>query len=76
MPPVSFKKVAVVFLTIVALSRLDRIYAAGSGIYEFFAEALQPWREFSAHMRLVIAVALLALAYVTIFQFLHGRGKK
>lgn len=76
MPSISFKKIALVLLTIIALSRLDKICAAGAGIYQFFVEAFQPWHDLPAHWRFVIAGALLALLYVTLFRFLCDRGKR
>jgi hypothetical protein len=76
MPSISFKKIAMVLLAVIALSRLDKICAAGAGIYQFFLDALQPWHDLPIHGRFVIAIAVLALLYITIFKLFYERGKK
>ena len=76
MPPISFKKIALVLLAVIALSRLDKISATLSAIYEFFCDSLAPFHNSPAEGRFVVALAILALVYVTLFKLLHDRGRK
>lgn len=76
MPPISFKKIGLVLLAIIALSRLDKILAAGSGIYEFFRDSLSPFQDSPREGRFLVALAILVLVYVTVFRLLHDRGRK
>jgi len=76
MPPISFKKIALVLLAVIALSRLDQILAVLAGIYEFFCDSLAPFHDSPPGGRFVVALAILALLYLTIFRLLHDRGRK
>ena len=76
MPPISLKKIAIVLLLVIALSRLDKILAAGAIVYEFFCDALTPFFEGPRGGRFVVAVAILALLYVTAFRLLQDRNRK
>lgn len=76
MPPISLKKIAVVLLLVIALSRRDRILAAGAIVYEFFCDALAPFFEGPRGGRFVVAVAILALLYVTAFRLLQDRNRR
>jgi len=76
MPPISFKKIALVLLAIIALSRLDRILAALSEGYEFFRDALAPFHDSPREGRFVVALGILAVVYVTVFRLLHDRDRK
>jgi hypothetical protein len=76
MPSISFKKIAIVLLAIIALSRLDKICAVCAGICQFFLDSLQPWHDLPVHWRFVATLAILALLYITIFKLLYERGRK
>lgn len=87
MPPLSLKKIGLVLLSVIALSRLDRIFAALGAIHEasrrsltaicgFFREALAPFFNGPIGGRFAVAVALLALFYVTAFRILHDRYRR
>lgn len=76
MAPISLKKIGIIVLVIIALSRLDRILAIATDIYQFFCDSLAPFRDTPAEGRFAVALAILVLAYVTIFKFLYGRGRK
>ncbi len=76
MAPISLKKIGIIVLVIIALSRLDRILAVATGIYQFFCDSLAPFRDTPAEGRFVVALAILVLVYVTVLRLLHNRGRK
>lgn len=76
MPPISLKKIAIILLAVIALSRLDKILAAGAAVYEFFADSLAPFFNGPVGGRFVVAVAILVLLYVTAFRLLHDRDRR
>jgi len=73
MPPISFKKIAALLLGIIILSQMDKVLAALSGIYQFVADSLAPFNDFSPDVRYAVMILLLMLAFVTIFRLLQGR---
>jgi hypothetical protein len=73
MRPISSKKILIGLLVLIALSRWDKVSAFASSVYEFFYDALAPVRHGSADGRFLVALALLALLFITIFKLLYNR---
>jgi hypothetical protein len=73
MRPISSKKIIIGLLVLIALSRWDQLAAFASNVYEFFYDALAPVRHGSADGRFLVALALLALLFVTIFKLLYKK---
>lgn len=73
MPPISMKKVLIAILTIVLLSRLDRVFAFISRIYQIIYDSLEPARNFSSGEKYCLLLAIFALLYITIFKLLYKR---
>jgi hypothetical protein len=71
MPRISFKKIAIVLLVIIVLSRLDKVLTAVLSIYQFFYDAFEPLRHSSVEGRFLVALSLLVLLFVTIFKLLY-----
>jgi hypothetical protein len=76
MPPISMKKILIAILIIVLLSRLDRVFAFLSRIYEFVYESLDPARNFSKGEKYILCLLLLALLYITIYKLLYEKMRK
>jgi len=76
MAPISLKKIGIIVLVIIALSRLDKILAVATRIYQFFCDSLAPSRDTPAEGRFAVALAILVLVYVTVFKLLYDRGRK
>jgi len=76
MPPISMKKIFIAILIIVLLSRLDRVLAFLSRIYEFFHESLDAAGNFSKGEKYVLCLLLLALLYISIYKLMYEKMKK
>jgi len=75
MPPISLKKIAVVVLVIVALSRLDKVIALAFSTWQAVCDSFEPLRNSPPVARQIIVVLLLALVYITIFKLLIRKRK-
>ncbi len=73
MPRISFKKIAIVLLVIVVLSRLDKVLAAISSAYAYVCESLEPLRRMSINQRYALLLLILVLFYVTAFRLWQMR---
>jgi uncharacterized protein YggT (Ycf19 family) len=76
MRPISTKKVLLILLGLLVLSRWDQVLAIASGVYRFIADALEPLRTSPPPGRLAVASCILALIYITIFKLLYDRNRK
>jgi len=75
MPPISLKKIAVVIIVIVALSRLDKVLALAFSTWQAVCDSFEPLRNSPPVARQTIVVLLFALLYITIFKLLIKRRK-
>ncbi len=73
MPPISLKKLLIVILVVILLSRLDKVAMLGSRICGYIYESFEPFREFSKEQRYLVMLAFFALLYITIFKLLYKR---
>jgi len=76
MPPISFKKLIIAILIVIALSRIDRIVAFASEIYQFFYDSFEGLRTSPARGRLAVATLILALLYISIYRLLYEKIRK
>ena len=76
MPPISFKKLVIVILIVIALSKIDRILAFASGIYQFFYNSFEGLRNSPVPGRLAVATLILALLYISIYKLVYEKMKK
>jgi hypothetical protein len=76
MRPISSKKILLLALVLLAMSRWDKVSAVASGFYQFIIDALEPLRDSPAQGRLAVASLILALVYITIFKVLYDRNRK
>jgi hypothetical protein len=73
MPPINWKRVIIVILAIIALSRIDRLIHLARVIVRAFWDAMEPLRDSPVEGQYVVGLAFLALIYVTLFKLLQGR---
>ena len=73
MPQISMKKVLIAILIIILLSRLDKVFAFASGLYQAIVDSFEPLRRCSAEMKYLVLIAFFALLYITIFKLLYKR---
>jgi hypothetical protein len=73
MPPISMKKVLIVILIVIGLSRLDRVIAFASKIYQFFYDSFEPLQTCPRNARLTLVLLALALLYITVFKLLYRK---
>jgi hypothetical protein len=76
MQPISTKKIGILILFILVLSRLDIVINLIHRIYGLFAEWLSPLRNTPPSGQVALAALLLALIYITIFKIILERIKK
>ena len=76
MRPISSKKIIIILLVFIALSRWDKVSAIASGFYQFIVDALEPLRHSPAPGRLAVASLILALIYITVFKLLYDRKER
>ena len=80
MPPISMKKVLIAILIailiVIGLSRLDRVIAFASKIYQFFYDSFQPLQACPPNARLTLVLLALALLYISFYKLLYERMKK
>jgi uncharacterized protein YggT (Ycf19 family) len=75
MQPISSKKLIIIVLIMIVLSRLDTVTAVLSNVYGFFSRALQPFHDMPPRGQFVDALLILLLLYITIFKLLYDRRK-
>jgi hypothetical protein len=73
MPPISWKKVLIAILVIVALSRLNQIINFTASIYQAFYDSFEPLRNSPPLAKYIAALMVLFLLYITIFKLLQNR---
>lgn len=73
MNQISFKKVLIVFLVILLMSRTGKILRLFSNVDTDGLLTLEPLRESSPGARYVVTLGVLALIFVTVFCLLHKR---
>jgi len=76
MPRISFKKLVIGILIVIALSRIDRLLAFVSAVYQFFYDSFEGLRTSPARERLAIATLILALLYISIYKLLYEKIRK
>jgi uncharacterized protein YggT (Ycf19 family) len=76
MRPISTKKILIILLVLIVMSRWDKISAVASGVYQFIIDALEPLRNSPPEGQLAVASLILALIYITIFKLLYDRNRK
>ena len=75
MPSISIKKVLIVILVVIILSKLDKVFAFFSRIYQFFYDSFEPLRNSPPLARYTAVLAFLALVWVTVYYLLLNRRK-
>lgn len=67
MPKLSLKKIFVLIVGIIALAHLGQILKTFGEIYNWFAESLEPIRDFPEGAQ--VAIAFLSLLLIAVFVF-------
>ena len=73
MRPISSKKILIILLVLLTMSRWDVVSSIASNAYQFFSAALQPFHDMPPQGQFVVAILICALLYITIFKLLHDR---
>jgi len=76
MQPISFKKLVIAILIVIAMSKIDRISAFASAVYQFFYDSFEGLRTSPARGRLAVATLILALLYISIYKLLYEKIRK
>jgi len=76
MPSLSMKKILIVILIVLALSKLDRIIEWCHHIYQFFYDWLSPLQNTPPPGRVALAALIIALIYISIYKILYDRMSK
>ena len=76
MQPISMKKIGILILFILVLSRLDIVINLIHRIYGLFAEWLSPLKDTPPPGRVALAALILALIYISIFKIVYERSRK
>jgi hypothetical protein len=70
------KKIGILILFILVLSRLDIVINLIHRIYGLFAEWLSPLKDTPPPGRVALAALILALIYISIFKIVYERSRK
>ena len=73
MNQISFKKVLIVFLAILLMSRAGKIFKLFSEVDTDGLLTLEPLKESSSGARYVVTLGVLSLIFVTVFCLLNKR---
>ena len=73
MTRVSFRKVGIILLVIIGLSRLDEVLATISSVYWCVYDSFEPLRRRPVEERYVVMLLILAMVYLTAFKLLYKR---
>ncbi len=76
MRPISSKKILIILLVLSTMVLWDKVMAMGSATCRYFSDALEPLRDSPPQGRLVVAMLILALLYITIFKLLYNRNER
>jgi len=72
---ISLKKLLLLLLIIILLAKFKLIITMITAIFMGFYDAFEPLRERPAAERYIVALAFLALIYLTIYKLLLNRKK-
>lgn len=76
MRPISSKKILIILLALITMSRWDKVSSVASNVCRFLSDSLQPFHDMPVEGRFVVALLICALLYITIFKLFHDRNER